>query len=178
VSDPDVISGSFLARELCGRVVDELEHAAWWQWGEVNHGGRSHVNLRLRSAQVSPVVPSCEAVIAEGLHVAARTAAAVFGPVNSVEGPNLLRYRHGDFVGPHPDEDPRTRLRPRRVTVIAFLNDRGFSGGVLSLSSHDGRRSVRIPPRAGSFVAFPSSTLHAVSPTVGGNRYAVVAWLH
>jgi acyl-coenzyme A synthetase/AMP-(fatty) acid ligase len=33
-------------------------------------------------------------------------------------------------------------------------------------------------PRAGLFVAFPSATIHAVSPTTRGNRSALVAWLH
>jgi predicted 2-oxoglutarate/Fe(II)-dependent dioxygenase YbiX len=62
--------------------------------------------------------------------------------------------------------------------VIAFLNDRGFKGGVLSLHRPHDRRVDRVAPRAGQFVAFPASTMHAVSPVTGGNRYALVAWLH
>jgi predicted 2-oxoglutarate/Fe(II)-dependent dioxygenase YbiX len=178
VSEPVVVGGRFLPRELCARVVEEVERDAWWQWGEVNHGGGSHVDLELRSVQVSPVVPSCRALIAERLAAVVRGLVPAFGRIESVEGPNLLRYRPGDFVGPHPDEDPRTRIRPRRVTVIAFLNDTGFGGGVLSLRRPEGGRTVHVPPQAGRFVAFPSPTMHAVSPTTGGNRYALVAWLH
>ena len=175
---PVVVSGTFLSRELCARVVEEVEAGAWWQWGEVNHGGGSHVDLEMRSVQVAPVVPGCEAVIAARLGAVVRTLSRTFGRINSVEGPNLLRYRPGDFVGPHPDENPRTRIRPRKVTVVAFLNDRGFGGGVLSLRRPEGGRTIHIPPRAGRFVAFPSDTIHAVSPATHRNRYALVAWLH
>jgi predicted 2-oxoglutarate/Fe(II)-dependent dioxygenase YbiX len=178
MSDLFVVGGAFVARDLCRRIVHEVERDAWWQWGEVNHGGRSHLDLELRSVQVCPVVPSCETVVAGRLLAIARGLVPTFGRINSIEGPNLLRYRPGDFVGPHPDENPRTRVRPRKVTVVAFLNDRGFGGGVLSLRRPGGRRTVHIAPRAGRFVAFPSDTVHAVSRTTGGNRYALVAWLH
>jgi predicted 2-oxoglutarate/Fe(II)-dependent dioxygenase YbiX len=178
MSPPVVVGGVFLSRDLCDRMVREVERDAWWQWSEVNRGGRSYVDLQFRSAQVCPVIPSCEAIVAERLLTIARGLVPTFGGIHGVEGPNLLRYRPGDFVGPHPDENPRTRVRPRKVTVIAFLNDRGFKGGVLSLRRPDDRRVVRVAPRAGQFVAFPASTMHAVSPVTGGNRYALVAWLH
>jgi predicted 2-oxoglutarate/Fe(II)-dependent dioxygenase YbiX len=178
VSSPIVVGGEFLPLGLCRQVVREVERNAWWQWGEVNRNGRSHVDLRFRRVQVCSVVPSCEAVLAERLLVVVRSLVRTFGRIDSVEGPNLLRYRPGDFVGPHPDENPRTRIRPRKVTVIVFLNDREFEGGVLSLHRADGGRTHHIPPRAGWFVAFPSKIIHAVSPATGGNRYALVAWLH
>jgi predicted 2-oxoglutarate/Fe(II)-dependent dioxygenase YbiX len=173
-----VVSGRFLSPALCRRIVEEVEREAWWQWGEVNHGGGSHVDLEMRSVQVSPVIRGCEAVVGGQLGRVARGLARSFGRIESIEGPNLLRYRPGDFVGPHPDENPRTRFRPRKVTVVAFLNDGGFEGGVLSLRRPQGGRTLHVPPVAGRFVAFPSDTIHAVSATTGGNRYALVAWLH
>ena len=175
---PVVVFGRFLSPTLCRRIVEEVEREAWWQWGEVNHGGGSHVDLELRSVQVSPVVRSCELVVGQRLAAVTRGLARTFGRIDSIEGPNLLRYRPGDFVGPHPDENPRTRIRPRKVTVVAFINDRGFEGGVLSLRRPEGGRTLLVSPVAGRFVAFPSDTIHAVSPTTGGHRYALVAWLH
>ena len=174
---PGVV-GDFLPRALCDAVVREIERTGCWQWGEVKYGGAPRVDLNFRRAQWCAVPPSCQAVIAGRLLAIARGLDREFGPLNSFEGPNLLRYRSGDFFRPHPDENPRTRIRPRKVTITAFLNDGGFDGGWLQLHRQNGGRCITIVPQAGRFVAFPSRTVHEVTPIVGGNRYALVAWLH
>lgn len=173
-----VVGGLFLSPEVCGRIVDEIERDVWWQWGEINHGGASEVDLSFRRAQVSPVPASCEAVVAGRLLAVARSLARPFGTVGSIEGPNLLRYRPGDFVLSHADEDPRARVRPRKVTLIAFLNSGAFGGGQLRLRPVGRERSIDIEARVGRFVAFPARVHHEVAPLVGGTRYALVAWLH
>lgn len=172
------IGGPFLSRELCSQVVQEIERDGCWQWGEINHGGRSHVDLDFRRVQWCPVPQSCRTVISARLLAIARGLAPHFGPVRSFEGPNLLRYRAGDFFRAHPDENPRKRLHPRRVTITAFLNDRVFDGGILRLHPRNSTEPFDIVPRAGRFVAFAASTVHEVSMIAGGNRYALVAWLH
>jgi predicted 2-oxoglutarate/Fe(II)-dependent dioxygenase YbiX len=173
-----VIGGHFLSREICTQVVREIERDGCWQWGEINYGGRSHVDLDFRRVQWCPIPRSCRTVIAARLLAIARGLAAHFGPVRSFEGPNLLRYRPGDFFHAHPDENPRTRLRPRKVTITAFLNDGDFDGGILRLQLRSGTEPFDILPCAGRFVAFPASTVHEVSTISAGNRYALVAWLH
>jgi predicted 2-oxoglutarate/Fe(II)-dependent dioxygenase YbiX len=170
-------SGPFLSRDLCRQVVQEIEREGCWQWGEINHGGRSRVDLAFRRAQWCSVPRSCEPLIAARLLAIARGLESQFGRIHSFEGPNMLRYRPGDFFRPHPDENPRARVRPRKVTITAFLNDRGFEGGVLRLHPAGGMAPLDIVPRAGRFVAFPAATVHEVSLIAGGNRYALVAWL-
>jgi predicted 2-oxoglutarate/Fe(II)-dependent dioxygenase YbiX len=171
------VAGTFLPRELCSQVVQEIEREGCWQWGEINHGGRSQVDLKFRRVQWCPVPGSCSDIVAARLVSIARGLVPYFGAIRSFEGPNLLRYRPGDFFRAHPDENPVVRIRPRKVTVTAFLNS-GFEGGVLRLHASDGVEPLDILPRAGRFVAFRSSTVHEVSTITGGNRYALVAWLH
>ncbi len=171
------VTGRFLSPAICEAIVGELERESCWQWGEVNYGGGSEIDLDFRRAQWCEMPPSCESVIAERLLAVARGLEREFGTLGSFEGPNLLRYRSGDFFRPHPDENPRTRIRPRKVTITVPLNDRGFTGGCLRLHAPGGRTTT-IPPAAGRFVAFESRMVHEVTQIVGGNRYALVAWLH
>jgi predicted 2-oxoglutarate/Fe(II)-dependent dioxygenase YbiX len=171
------VRGRFLDPALCRAVVAELEQVAVWQWGQITRDGRVQVDADFRRAQWCNVPPSCESVVAGRLLAIGRGLASAFGPLRSFEGPNVLRYRPGDFFRPHPDEDPKTRVRPRRVTITAFLNDGGFDGGVLRMWP-PGRRPVEIPATAGGFVAFPARTVHEVTAVAGGNRYALVAWMH
>jgi predicted 2-oxoglutarate/Fe(II)-dependent dioxygenase YbiX len=177
VTPPLAVTGDFLSRELCGRIVEEVERDACWQWGEVSREAGPLVELDFRRSQWCLVPRSCEALIAGRLSAIARGLAPTFGPFRGYEGPNLLRYRPGEFVRAHPDEDPRARLRPRKVTLIGFLNDGGFDGGVLRLHL-GGAQPVDITPCAGRFVAFSSPTVHEVTPVAGGNRYGLAAWLH
>ena len=172
------VTGWFLPPELCATVVREMEREGYWQWGEVNHGGDSEVDLKFRRAQWCPIPQSCEALVADRLLAVGRSLEQYYGRLDSFEGPNLLRYRTGDFFRPHPDEDPRTRVRPRKVTVTVSLNDQAFSGGALRLYQRPNGRHATVTARAGRFIAFPSRMLHEVTPITSGTRYALVAWLH
>jgi predicted 2-oxoglutarate/Fe(II)-dependent dioxygenase YbiX len=170
------VTGAFLPPPICAAVVREVERDGYWRWGEINNGGASRVDLDFRRSQWCELPASCDRVIADRLLAIARSLRREFGPLTSLEGPNLLRYRPGDFIRPHPDENPRTLVRPRKVSIVAFLNGGEFAGGALRL--HDRGRVVSVEPRAGRFVAFPARTVHEVTPVAGGNRYALVAWLH
>jgi predicted 2-oxoglutarate/Fe(II)-dependent dioxygenase YbiX len=172
------VSGTFLSPRLCAAVVEEMERDGFWRWGEVNFGGGAEVDLNYRRAQWCTVPASCDSLIATRLLSIGRSLERYFRALNSFEGPNLLRYRAGDFFRPHPDEDPRTRIRPRQVTITVSLNDQEFSGGVLRLHQANRGRPLSVAPRAGRFVAFPSRMIHEVTPITAGTRYALVAWLH
>ena len=99
---------------------------------------------------------------------------AFFGvPLNGREGAGLLRYRDGGFYRPHRDrgEDvawPGAALRA--ITMVVFLNDDGFTGGVLRVGD------TEVPPVAGTLVAFTADTLHEVTPVRGAPRDSVVDW--
>jgi predicted 2-oxoglutarate/Fe(II)-dependent dioxygenase YbiX len=173
------VSGRFLTRELCTAFLLELERSAWWQWSQVDSDGHTNVNLAFRRGQWCEVPLRCRRLVAGRVLSIGAGLQRHFGPWHGIEGPNVLRYRAGYFFRAHQDE--RSGLsrfqHRRRVTIVAFLNDRGFEGGVLRLHGLDGDRPLDVAPRAGSFVAFPSETYHEVTLVRGGERYSLVAWL-
>ena len=98
------------------------------------------------------------------------------------ERPRLLRYTVGDRYGLHADADRKVdvggslvwrRHLDRDVSLILYVND-AFTGGKL----HFPAQNLKIEPKAGLLVAFPSSAayLHEAEPTDSGQRFALVSW--
>jgi predicted 2-oxoglutarate/Fe(II)-dependent dioxygenase YbiX len=107
----------------------------------------------------------------------------------SREGVSLLRYTAGGFFKPHRDHgyvDAWPDAARRRVSLVLFLcssreiDARGtFSGGALRLHAEDVRATSQdIHSRAGTLVAFLSTTLHEVLPVHDGIRDTVVDWCY
>jgi predicted 2-oxoglutarate/Fe(II)-dependent dioxygenase YbiX len=107
----------------------------------------------------------------------------------SREGVSLLRYTAGGFFKPHRDHgyvDSWPDAARRRVSLVLFLcssreiDAHGtFSGGALRLHAEDTHASSQdIHPRAGTLVAFLSTTLHEVLPVHDGIRDTAVDWCY
>jgi PKHD-type hydroxylase len=104
------------------------------------------------------------------------------------EGVSLLRYRAGGFFKPHRDRGEVAGwpgAARREISLVLFLNSsddagRGgaFSGGALRLFDEDESAWHDLHSQAGTLVAFPSMTLHEVSPVREGVRDTAVDWLY
>jgi predicted 2-oxoglutarate/Fe(II)-dependent dioxygenase YbiX len=174
------VGGPFLPPPLCDLFVKEVERDDRWRPSEVSYGSRPLVDTTFRSSQWSGVPYSCDALVAGRMLAVTRSLVCHFGRIRGVEGPNVLRYRAGDFFRTHQDENPANRrAEGRRVTVVAFLNDSEFLGGTLRLDDL-GKSSfpLLVSPRKGRFVAFPANVRHDVSPVEGGARYTLVWWCY
>jgi SM-20-related protein len=113
-------------------------------------------------------------------------------PLTACQEPQFLIYQPGDFFSRHsdggdePDEPPH--IRSRRISVVIFLGDEGddvgegsYSGGSLLFYGlvADERlknRGFRVVGESGLLVAFRSTSSHAVTPVVSGERYSIVTW--
>jgi predicted 2-oxoglutarate/Fe(II)-dependent dioxygenase YbiX len=103
------------------------------------------------------------------------------------EGISLLRYQPGGFFKPHRDwgvVPSWPDAARRRISLVLFLRTSReadpagtFSGGALRLYD-DGESIHDIRPRAGTLVAFLSTTLHEVAPVTEGVRDALVDWFY
>ena len=62
------------------------------------------------------------------------------------------------------------------LAMTLFLNDpASYQGGELVLVTPQGNIPVKLP--AGHCVIYPTTMVHSVSPTVSGERVAMVTWM-
>src|SRR5690606_9311704 len=97
--------------------------------------------------------------------------------IGGIEGNiQLARYDSSDrgFYDWHRDFD---RIAPRRKISVSIQLSRPdeYDGGDLELLVD--REPCRPEKDRGSFIAFPSFTLHRVSPVTRGTRWSLVAWV-
>jgi PKHD-type hydroxylase len=84
------------------------------------------------------------------------------------------RYEIGMQYGSHVDDALMQGMRTD-VSFTLFLSDpESYDGGELVIESASGEDAVKLA--AGGLVAYPSTTLHRVSPVTRGERLAVVGW--
>lgn len=67
----------------------------------------------------------------------------------------------------------------RHLSMVAYVND-DYEGGELIMHTvtHDDGRVLRLKPKVGEVVIFPSDIrfLHEVTPVTAGNRVSIVGW--
>jgi SM-20-related protein len=108
--------------------------------------------------------------------------------------PSFLLYKPGDYLPAHPDShhDPNLpeEIRKRRVSVVVFLNSQSdqpvpgtYDGGYLTfhmMKEHQDwpTRRLNLSGERGMLVAFPSTSIHEVTPITRGERFTVVSWFY
>jgi len=87
----------------------------------------------------------------------------------------LSRYDPGMEYGRHTDNALMGQYRSD-VSFTVFLSDpNDYEGGELVMEGADDERAYKLP--AGAAIAYPSSTLHRVTPVTSGVRLAAVGWV-
>lgn len=99
--------------------------------------------------------------------------------IDSVEGPQFLRYDINDHYDKHNDSESYEngklkRVVNRDISLLLYLND-DYEGGHLEFTE----LQLTIRPKAGMLIAFPSylEFEHKVHPVTKGTRYAIVSWI-
>jgi predicted 2-oxoglutarate/Fe(II)-dependent dioxygenase YbiX len=179
---------NFLDHGACAELVAEMQRspkAAALTYGQTEAGA---INERVRKlARVQPSPESVAQVITrlEDLQVSIEEHFGV--KLSSLEEPQFLCYREGDFFVAH--QDGNTGLvnldsdRLRRISISVFLNPQSevpvagaYGGGLLVFSDWRTRNEFRFAGETGTLVAFRSETTHEVTPVTRGERYSVVSW--
>lgn len=89
-------------------------------------------------------------------------------PKMNFENINLYAYNEFQGMGPHVDaEDPTGTGTNLKYSFVTYLND-DYEGGELEFKN----QKIRIKPKAGSLVMFPSTApfMHESLPTTSGKK--------
>jgi predicted 2-oxoglutarate/Fe(II)-dependent dioxygenase YbiX len=86
---------------------------------------------------------------------------------------SISKYFTGASMGPHTDSSPNPTTE--NISAVLYLND-NYSGGEISFPE----QGVKIKPKAGSLVVFPSVPpfYHESMPIVNGIKYMSPAFWH
>ena len=90
---------------------------------------------------------------------------------NREESIHLLRYGQTGHLPAHQDQGVSSRV----LSTVMYLND-DYEGGDIEFR----HSNVKLKPRAGSIIFFPSNFLyiHEVYPVTSGYRYSMPHWYH
>jgi len=89
---------------------------------------------------------------------------------------NYDEFENGMY-GWHVDMMSHTNSPCRKLSIVMQLSDPvEYEGGVLELQSSS-KDVIRMRKQRGLIVAFPSWTLHQVTPVTQGSRQSLVAWI-
>ena len=100
--------------------------------------------------------------------------------LSSIEPVQITRYAESDYYDYHIDGDGVTPInaqgtiyhgKTRKVSMSILLND-NFEGGEFEFYPN-----IKLMPKTGDAIIFPSYILHRVAPVTKGTRYSLVAWM-
>jgi PKHD-type hydroxylase len=144
--------------------------------GSVGAGGYARADLNARRCTVDWLFnnPETEWVFKRLADITARLNSSHFHfDLREFEAIQLTNYIHDDngMYGWHLDYGT---LVSRKLSIVLQLSDPSeYEGGELQIASE---LPNSIPKKRGLLVAFPSFSLHQVTPVTSGNRQTLVAW--
>jgi PKHD-type hydroxylase len=74
--------------------------------------------------------------------------------------------------------DKTVNKQIRKLSIVLQLTDESqYSGGELQLLNAGESKPVKLNRKQGTLLAFPSYTLHRVTPMIEGTRHSLVGWI-
>lgn len=90
----------------------------------------------------------------------------------------MIQFTTYGAGGDHYDwhQDMGESVAPRKLSLVLLLSDeKDYDGGVLQL--YHSQVPEDLPRKRGTVYAFPSWTLHRVTPVTRGTRRSLVSWI-
>jgi predicted 2-oxoglutarate/Fe(II)-dependent dioxygenase YbiX len=185
------IEPQLLDADTCARVRAAMDDAQQVE-ATIEDEGTYEVDRSHRKTRLAKVDPETLAIVRDGLNSLRDTLSRHFDlELEECEKPQFLVYEEGDFFRPHMDSSDKDadEASGRRVSAVIFLNETAqepapdaYGGGSLSfyglLQDDPKGEGIGLPlvGSPGALVAFPSQTIHGVSPVTHGRRYTIASW--
>ena len=143
--------------------------------------GRLDLDYRRSGLSWMPNTPETQWVFQTLAHVASSLNAQFFrfNLVGFGENIQLTNYDESEkgMYGWHIDFNANPCSPCRKLSLVVQLSDPvDYEGGVLEIQPY-GKEAIKIRKQRGLIVAFPSWTLHQVTPVTQGNRQSLVSWI-
>ena len=153
------------------------------QKGQIGSGrdGAVETNIRRSNVNWMPNTSDTGWVFERLAHVVSSLNSQFFrfdltGFGEAIQLTNYDSSEHGMY-GWHVDFGNSVTSPSRKLSVVMQLSDPAdYEGGNLELMPV-GKEIIRMQKQRGLIVAFPSWTLHQVTPVTQGNRQSLVAWI-
>jgi SM-20-related protein len=187
-----LIIENFLDHPTCLAWCDAMRAGVVHAAQVVDAAGHSVVQTATRrSGSISLAAEACASLLARLDALRPVLADHFRTALDSMQQPEFLVYRRGDYFRPHQDnsalEVHGAQLRRRKVSAVLFFNgqarrpaERAYCGGTLRLytasTRHEAVPYVELAGEPGSLVAFFSSVVHEVRPVIHGERFTVATW--
>ncbi|MFV8781389.1 Fe2+-dependent dioxygenase [Microbulbifer sp. SA54] len=172
-----VIENLFTAEEAAQLRAQLVEQP--WLDGIATAGGQAaSVKANLQMDDRNPVAQQLRQQVLERLGRNPLFVSAALP--QKIYPPKFNCYRDGGHYGLHVDSAimqlPNGESLRTDLSITLFLSEpETYDGGELMIETRYGAQAVKL--NAGSAVLYPSSSLHQVTPTTGGERICSFFWI-
>lgn len=166
-----IVIADVLSAEELTLVREALAHAAF-EDGRETAGFAARLVKNNRQATSDRKIETIRALVEERI-----LGNDVFGMAvrpKALTSVMFSRYEVGMQYGSHVDDALMRGMRTDVSFTLFLSNPESYEGGELVIESTSGEDVVKLD--AGSLVAYPSTTLHHVTPVTRGERLAAVGW--
>lgn len=174
----------FLADDLCADICSQIDSGFKVDTPLYDVDANDNIHLpKLRQSRYSDVPEATQSIIADRVKRLKPILEAHFADRfhQRAEPAKFVLYEEGHFFAPHVDSQLH-----RKINMSIYLNDEhstamsgGYSGGTLTLyglfeNPAFRNKGISLMGKRGMLIAYPSATVHEVTPVTNGNRYAVI----
>jgi hypothetical protein len=154
-----------------GSLSDNSLISSWHTWSasdnsDIIFGARKTTNPEAY-AQSDDVTKNVYDLIKIALDITAKDYCSTLGIEMGKQAPiSISKYFVDAFMGPHTDSPPEPTIE--HISSVLYLND-NYEGGELNFPN----QGIRIKPKAGSIVIFPSVPpfVHESTKIISGTKY-------
>ena len=158
-------------RKALELVVKVISYKHNWTRGEISNGTKSNRSSEIAWLGDRELLAMLLRMVKK-INIDSRWNLSITG----VEAVQFGKYGEGDFYGWHIDNGVKGSEYPqRKLSITLQLSDASeYEGGDFQI--HSSKLST-LPKEKGLVIAFPSYSLHQVTPVTKGSRKSLVVWL-
>ena len=155
--------------ETIRKAFDELD---WKDGRDTARGGAKKIKNNLQAYPTDPAFAPINEVVNQ---IVFNSLVRTYVYAKNVVGLRANSYSAGQTYGWHVDLSHMGKSRTDMSFTLFVSDPESYEGGELEMTSLG--MSMKVKPKAGEMVIYPTGVLHQVAPVTSGIRLAVVGWI-